>query len=283
MGAHIHFAELATYPLVMPGPRDGVRQQVLATAKRLAIPLQVTLDVSSVSMMKNMVARGDAAAIMPYGNVIDDVRQGTIVGRRIADPPLKRTMYLVRPMSRAAFKEESGVLDLIERISPAIRGDAGRSRDSAGGVARRRAARRGDDRRLTQRLRSGRSRRVLLQQKTLVWQTTTVLDRGPAVRSNAGIRSRMPAADPDYSENICRTTHRSLPSQPDEGRGRVAVVLGGAQGIGAQPRCCWRNAAGASRSPTSTSPRPSARPRSAMASPCRSTCRMPRRSPAPPT
>jgi LysR family nitrogen assimilation transcriptional regulator len=83
----------------MPGPRDGVRQQVLATAKRLAIPLEVTLDVSSVSMMKNMVARGDAAAIMPYGNVIDDVRQGTIVGRRIANPPLKRTMYLVRPMS----------------------------------------------------------------------------------------------------------------------------------------------------------------------------------------
>jgi LysR family nitrogen assimilation transcriptional regulator len=113
----IDFAELATYPLVMPGPRDGVRQQVLATAKRLAIPLQVTLDVSSVSMMKNMVARGDAAAIMPYGNVIDDVRQGTIVGRRIADPPLKRTMYLVRPMSRAAFEDESGVLDLIERIS----------------------------------------------------------------------------------------------------------------------------------------------------------------------
>ena len=112
----IKFAELVTHPLVMPGPRDGVRQQVLATAKRLALPLQVTLDVSSVSMMKNMVARGDAAAIMPYGNVIEDIRQGTIVGRRIADPPLKRTMYLVRPMSRAAFEEEGGILRLIERM-----------------------------------------------------------------------------------------------------------------------------------------------------------------------
>jgi LysR family nitrogen assimilation transcriptional regulator len=112
----IDFAELARYPLVMPGPRDGVRQQVLATAKRLAIPLQVTLDVSSVSMMRSMVARGDAAAIMPYGNVADDIRQGRIVGRRIADPPLTRTMYLVRPISRAAFKDESGVLDLIQRM-----------------------------------------------------------------------------------------------------------------------------------------------------------------------
>ena len=112
----IKFADLASYPLVMPGPRDGVRQQVIATARRLAIPLQVMLDVSSVSMMKNMVARGDAAAIMPYGNVIDDIRRGAISGRRVADPPLKRTMYLVRPMARAAFKEESGLLQLIERM-----------------------------------------------------------------------------------------------------------------------------------------------------------------------
>lgn len=116
VGGRIDFAELAAYTLVMPGPRDGVRQQVLATAKRLAIPLQVTLDVSSVSLMKNMVMRGDAAAVMPYGNVVEEVRQGMIVGRRIAGPPLKRTMYLVRPVSRAAFKDEGGVLDLIERI-----------------------------------------------------------------------------------------------------------------------------------------------------------------------
>ena len=112
----IAFAELAAYPLVMPGPRDGVRQQVLATAKRLAMPLHVTLDVSSVSMMKNMVAQGDAAAVMPYGNVVDEIVRGRIVGLRIAQPPLKRTLYLVRPARRAAFADEQGVLQLVARI-----------------------------------------------------------------------------------------------------------------------------------------------------------------------
>ena len=117
LGASIQFTDLANYPLVMPGPRDGVRQQVLATAKRLAVSLDVILDVSSVSMMKNMVARGDATAVMPYGNVIDDIAAGRIVARRIANPPLKRTLYLVRAMRRAPFAEQRGVLQLLAQVS----------------------------------------------------------------------------------------------------------------------------------------------------------------------
>ncbi len=113
----IEFSELARHRLVMPGPRDGVRQQVLATAKRLAMKLDLTLDVSSVSMMKNMVAHGDAAAVMPYGNVIDDIRLGRIVGRRIVNPPLSRTLYLVRPSRRAPFKFEAEMLELLARVS----------------------------------------------------------------------------------------------------------------------------------------------------------------------
>lgn len=109
----MEFSDLANHALVMPGPRDGVRQQVLATAKRLALPLDVILDVSSVSMMKNMVASGDAAAVMPYGNVIDEIARGRIVGRRIVNPPLARTLYLVRPLRRAQFQFETGVLNLL--------------------------------------------------------------------------------------------------------------------------------------------------------------------------
>ncbi len=112
----IEFGELARHVLVMPGPRDGVRQQVLATAKRLALELNVTLDVSSVSMMKNMVAMGDAAAVMPYGNVADALDSGRILGRRIVNPSLRRTLYLVRPHKRAPFQAEAGLLMLMSQV-----------------------------------------------------------------------------------------------------------------------------------------------------------------------
>lgn len=112
----IEFAELARHALVMPGPRDGVRQQVLATARRLALDLNVMLDVSSISMMKNMVAMGDACAVMPYGNVADDLEAGRISGRRIVNPPLRRTLYLVRPHKRAPFQAETDLLRLMEQV-----------------------------------------------------------------------------------------------------------------------------------------------------------------------
>jgi LysR family nitrogen assimilation transcriptional regulator len=113
----IEFSALARHALVLPGKRDGVRQQVLATAKRLALELNVMLDVSSISMMKNMVAHGDAAAVMPYGNAIDDIESGRLAGRRIVNPSLRRTLYLVRSLRRAPFKYEDELLELLGAMS----------------------------------------------------------------------------------------------------------------------------------------------------------------------
>ncbi len=112
----IDFSELATHGLVLPGKRDGVRDQVLATAKRLALDLDVLLDVSSISMMRNMVAHGDAAAVMPFGNALEDIERGRLAGRRIVNPALKRTLYLVRSLRRAPFKYEDELLELLSDI-----------------------------------------------------------------------------------------------------------------------------------------------------------------------
>ena len=108
----IDFADVAAHELVMPGKRDGVRQQIVATGKRLAVDVNVVLDVSSISTMKRMVAHGDAAMVMPYGNVIEDIRAGRLCGRRIVNPPIRRTLYLVRSLSRALLKREEEMLAL---------------------------------------------------------------------------------------------------------------------------------------------------------------------------
>jgi LysR family nitrogen assimilation transcriptional regulator len=105
------------HELVLPGAHDGVREQVLATAKRLALPLTVALDISSISMMKRLVANGEAAAVMPYGNVLDEAQRGVITCRRITNPPLRRTMYLVKSVSRPSLKDESAVLELLAMMT----------------------------------------------------------------------------------------------------------------------------------------------------------------------
>lgn len=114
--APIEFQELAARKLVLPGQRDGTRQQVLDVAKRLALDLQVIADVSSISMMKNMVANGDAETVLPYGNFVDDITHGRLAGRRIVHPTLKRTLYLVRSARRALLDHEIELLGLIQLI-----------------------------------------------------------------------------------------------------------------------------------------------------------------------
>ncbi len=73
----------------------------------------MTLDISSISAMKSLVASGDAATIMPYGTVVDDIGRGRLVGRRIVNPTLKRTLYFVRSLRRAPIQNEDAVLDLL--------------------------------------------------------------------------------------------------------------------------------------------------------------------------
>ena len=79
--------------------------------------LRARLHVEREVCKRSCGANGDAAAVMPYGNVIDDIEHGRITGRRIVNPPLKRTLYLVRLLRRAQFKHEDAVLELLATVS----------------------------------------------------------------------------------------------------------------------------------------------------------------------
>lgn len=109
----VQFADIVGLPLALPGSRDVVRQQLLDTAKRLALEPNVVLDVSSISALRSLIAHGDVASIMPYGTIIDALEHGQVARRRIANPPLIRTLYFVRSLRRAPIKNEDALLDLL--------------------------------------------------------------------------------------------------------------------------------------------------------------------------
>jgi LysR family nitrogen assimilation transcriptional regulator len=111
--APIEFAEVIRRQLVLPGARDVVRRQVDATARRLAIDADVPLEVSSLGAMRALVAQGDAATIMPYGSALEDLERGKLVGRRIVNPTLTRTLYFARSLRRAPIKHEGALLDIL--------------------------------------------------------------------------------------------------------------------------------------------------------------------------
>jgi len=111
----IEFADVIRRPLVLPGQRDVVRRQMDATARRLAIEINVPMDVSSIAAIRSLVAEGDATTVMPFGSAVEDIERGRLRGRRIVNPTLRRTLYFARSLRRAPIKREGDLLDLLGR------------------------------------------------------------------------------------------------------------------------------------------------------------------------
>jgi LysR family nitrogen assimilation transcriptional regulator len=113
--ATISFAEALQQDLVLAGERDPVRRIVQTEADRQGLPIKVTFEAQSISAMKSVVARGHAASFMPYGSAIDELRNGTLVARRLTDPVIRRTLYMVRPSKHPPFQNEAAIQDVLAR------------------------------------------------------------------------------------------------------------------------------------------------------------------------
>jgi LysR family nitrogen assimilation transcriptional regulator len=73
-----------------------LRRLVEAEARKIDLPLTITLEISSIPAIKDLAARGVANAVLPLGAVRREVRMGELVARRIVEPIITRTLYLVR-------------------------------------------------------------------------------------------------------------------------------------------------------------------------------------------
>ncbi|MEO9778045.1 MAG: LysR family transcriptional regulator [Sedimentitalea sp.] len=109
----IEMADVLEYELVLAGERDPVRQLVVAAAERMALPLKVSFEATSVSMMKSLVMKGNVASVMPRGSVGSEIDRGLLAGVRIVNPVVTRTLYLVRSSRRAPFQAEAEISDFL--------------------------------------------------------------------------------------------------------------------------------------------------------------------------
>lgn len=110
----IAFSSVLAMPLVLPNERDVIRARMQTLADQLALPLRIGYEVSSISMLKRLVADGGSVSVMPYASVLDDLNAGRLWSRRIIDPTPRRTLYLVRSLRRGRFVYEDEFLDYLQ-------------------------------------------------------------------------------------------------------------------------------------------------------------------------
>jgi LysR family nitrogen assimilation transcriptional regulator len=125
-GETITFSETLNQDLVLAGEKDSIRRLVEASAERLSLQVHVPFEAQSVSAMKAVVSRGAAASIMPYGTAIEELKRGTLVSRRITEPAITRTLYLIRSSRRGMFKHEAEIESFLIRVQERLLMSLGR-------------------------------------------------------------------------------------------------------------------------------------------------------------
>jgi LysR family nitrogen assimilation transcriptional regulator len=129
-GESVSLAEALEHDLVIAGARGVIRRIVESEARRLSLTLRLAYEVHSVSSMRAMILRGEAASVMPFSLAAEELRSGALVARRIDRPALTRTLYVVRPAEREAIASEAAletyldhtVESLLGRVAPYARG-----------------------------------------------------------------------------------------------------------------------------------------------------------------
>jgi LysR family nitrogen assimilation transcriptional regulator len=115
----VGFAEVLEQDLVLAGGKDAVWRLAEVAAGRLSIPFRVAYEAQSIEAMKDMVRRGVAASIMPFGTAMREIRSGEVLAQRIVDPALKRILYLVRPAGQIPTRHREALdrflLNMLEK------------------------------------------------------------------------------------------------------------------------------------------------------------------------
>ena len=109
-GDEIAFAEAMDEGLALPEERDTVRELVFRTARDLGIAPKVTFEVRSIAAIKDLVMRGAACAVLPYGSVARERADGKVSVQRIVRPAIRRTLYIAAASRRARFRSEPGLV-----------------------------------------------------------------------------------------------------------------------------------------------------------------------------
>jgi LysR family nitrogen assimilation transcriptional regulator len=112
----ISLSEVASYPLVMPGVPHGLRQLVEDEATPRKLTLDIRFEMQSVAAARDLVEQGIASTLLPLGAVRREVLDGRLVARRIQEPRIARTLYLVTAARRAPSRAVKAVCDSLRRL-----------------------------------------------------------------------------------------------------------------------------------------------------------------------
>jgi LysR family nitrogen assimilation transcriptional regulator len=99
-GEAIRLKDAVALPLVVPGPRHGLRELIQDTATAVRVPIHPAIEIDSYSQIKKLVARGLGYGILPRMAIEREVRAGAFRVWRFERPRITRKVLLAYSTER---------------------------------------------------------------------------------------------------------------------------------------------------------------------------------------
>ncbi|MGH1487794.1 MAG: LysR family transcriptional regulator [Acidimicrobiales bacterium] len=109
--------EVADYPLALPAIQPGLRAIIDAAFAQRQLRPNVVLEVDADEALIELVSSGRAYSIMSFAGVQRLVGGGTLVARRIVDPPIPRLLSTAVPQARPTTRLMRAGIDIIHELA----------------------------------------------------------------------------------------------------------------------------------------------------------------------
>jgi LysR family nitrogen assimilation transcriptional regulator len=91
----IDFRALAGLPLVLDERFHASRRLIETVASESKVKLNVSHEIEPINLKRELLIRHNRCSIVPYGLFLDEIADGQLNARRIVNPSLSRTLFLV--------------------------------------------------------------------------------------------------------------------------------------------------------------------------------------------
>jgi LysR family transcriptional regulator, nitrogen assimilation regulatory protein len=104
----VELAHVLRCELALGTAQDIGRRAIARAAGLLPEALKVRYELQSVAGIRDLLLRGSAVSVLPYGSIAQEMSAGRLAGLRIEGGPLKTTLYVVKraPRHGAEAQEE---------------------------------------------------------------------------------------------------------------------------------------------------------------------------------
>jgi LysR family nitrogen assimilation transcriptional regulator len=113
----IAFEEALSLPLILQPRPHRLRQEIEAVAERVSVKVNTILEISSVSIVLDLVDRRFGATILPAGAASHLMTQGRVHARRIVEPQIDLHLSLAYTVDSARPNNELAIRQLIREVA----------------------------------------------------------------------------------------------------------------------------------------------------------------------